>query len=267
MGVLQQAWEEAKERHAGIDVSWPVYRSFVRQRLADEVPNEEIAADLYLVCACASGDDQALAAFDAHYLGQVPQLVAKVESNAAAADEVKQRVRERLLLPRDGRIRLAEYGGQGRLASWLRVVALRVALDMRGGRKEAALSDGVSDRLMANDDPEMEYLRSRYAEQFRAAFVAALGSLQTRERNVLRLHLLDGLNVDRIGQLYDVHRATAARWLAQAREELFRQTRDVLRGELGLTQTEFASIVRLVRSDLDVSICRILRENQSQVGP
>jgi RNA polymerase sigma-70 factor (ECF subfamily) len=114
--------------------------------------------------------------------------------------------------------------------------------------------------MLAADDPEMDYLRSRYADEFRAAFVTALGALPTRERNVLRLHLLDGLNVDRIGQLYDVHRATAARWLAHAREELFRHTRDTLRKELGLTQTEFASIVRLVRSELDVSICRILRE-------
>jgi RNA polymerase sigma-70 factor (ECF subfamily) len=260
MSGWRQAWDIARNGLEGIEVSQADFEAFAQQRLGDALPSEDVAADLYLVCACVAGDDRALATFDAKYLGQVPQLVAKVETNPAAVEEVKQRVRERLLVAKDGRIRLGDYGGQGRLVSWLRVVAIRVALDMRTGNKEAALSDGAAERMLAADDPEMDYLRSRYADEFRAAFVTALGALPTRERNVLRLHLLDGLNVDRIGQLYDVHRATAARWLAHAREELFRHTRDTLRKELGLTQTEFASIVRLVRSELDVSICRILRE-------
>jgi len=79
---------------------------------------------------------------------------------------------------------------------------------------------------------------------------------------VLRLHLLDGLNIDRIGQLHDVHRATAARWLASAREALAKDTQRILQARLQVSRSEFESLLRLVRSDLDVSLCRILAEDE-----
>ena len=69
------------------------------------------------------------------------------------------------------------------------------------------------------------------------------------------------LGIDHIGKVYDVHRATAARWLTRARESLFEMTRSHLRAELGLDDDEFQSLVRLVRSRLDVSVCRILAED------
>ena len=169
-------------------------------------------------------------------------------------------MRSRLLVARgEVRPKLSEYRGRGRLASWLRVVALRTALNAVAGKKREVSAE-VADELLASPDPELDYLRARYAPQFHEAFRRALGSLDAQERAVLRMHLVDGLSIDRIGQLFEVHRATAARWLARARDQLFEMTRDRLREELGLSATEFASIVKLVRSQLDVSICRMLED-------
>jgi RNA polymerase sigma-70 factor, ECF subfamily len=251
-----EAFEAARAVHAGVTVERERYLAFVAERDGARL-DDEVAADLYLACACCDGDERALAAFDAIFLSQVPQLLARLESAPAELDEVRQRLRERLFVA--GKI--AEYRGQGRMGSWLRVVAMRTALNLRAGRKEQLGGDErAADALAADDDPELELLRARYKGEFRAAFSAALDGLPPRDRTLLRMQLLDGLNIDAIGQLYGVHRATVARWLGAAREQLFTRTRDHLHRELGVTPAEFASLVRLVRSQLDVSVCRILSE-------
>lgn len=253
---------EARARTAwpAVTVSSSAFRDFVRERLEDE-PSDEIAQDLLLCCGCLEGDDAALRGFDEN-LGQwVPAFVAKLGLDAVQIDEVRQRLRHRLLIPNDaGHRKLADYRGLGRLPSWLRVVAIRIALDLKQTEARRASTPPRDDQLVS-DDPELDYLRQRYAEDFRAAFVDALRGLPLEQRNVLRLHLLDGLNIDRIGQLHDVHRATAARWLASARESLAKETQRLLQARLQVSRSEFESLLRLVRSDLDVSLCRILAED------
>lgn len=255
--TLADAHAAAAARHPRLAVTRTAFDAFVADRLGGAIPDDDVAADLLLACGCATGDPAALRAFDDEQLAEVPRLVARVEREPAAVAEIQQRLRERLLLPREDQPpRIADYRGKGRLTSWLRVAAIRVALDLQRHRPNVPLAD---DALIARD-PELDYLRERYRDAFREAFTAALDELEGRDRTVLRMHLLDGLGIDRIGQLYDVHRATAARWLERARDQLFESTRGRLRDRLGVSASEFASIVRLVRSDLDVSIGRILRE-------
>jgi RNA polymerase sigma-70 factor (ECF subfamily) len=67
-----------------------------------------------------------------------------------------------------------------------------------------------------------------------------------------------GSTVDQIATVYQVHRATAARWVAKAREELARKTRDALRKRLELSQSQFESVVRMIESQIDLSIERLL---------
>jgi RNA polymerase sigma-70 factor (ECF subfamily) len=255
---LDELYRLAMAAHPRISVTGEAYVSFVVARLDEEVPSEAVAADLLLACGCANGDSEALAAFEAGYVSQVASFIARVDASPAIVDEVKQRLRERLLVD-DGlkRPRIGDYGGRGRLASWVRVAAIRIALDMkaRGGMH---VDEAAADALFVEDDPELDYLRVRYREQFQNAFVEALATLDPRDRLLLKLNLIDGLNIERIGRMHGVHRATVARWIAAAREQLFERTRDSLHRELGVSATEFASLVRLVRSQLDVSLCRLL---------
>jgi RNA polymerase sigma-70 factor (ECF subfamily) len=51
-----------------------------------------------------------------------------------------------------------------------------------------------------------------------------------------------------------VNRSTVVRWLADVREALFKETRRLLRERLRLNDSEFESLMGLVRSDLDLSI-------------
>src|SRR5207244_2837986 len=76
-----------------------------------------------------------------------------------------------------------------------------------------------------SDDPELDHIRARYAAPFKDAFQGALRGLSTQDRNILRLHLVDGLNIEQIGGIYNVHRATVARWIAASRQALVEETR------------------------------------------
>ena len=88
-------------------------------------------------------------------------------------------------------------------------------------QKEIAVENNIMDALPDTAaDPELLHLKQHYREAFRAAFASAMTSLSSEERVLLRQHFIDGLNIDEIAALHHIHRATAARWLAQARETI-----------------------------------------------
>jgi len=123
-------------------------------------------------------------------------------------------------------------------------------------------SEPLEDHLIANpgygDDPALEELKTRYRAELADAFRAALAELPARDRTLLRYQLVDGSTIDEIGSIYKVHRATAARWIAQIRDGLVERTRALIAESLGVDTAEAASIVRLVQSQLDVSVIRHL---------
>jgi RNA polymerase sigma-70 factor, ECF subfamily len=82
-----------------------------------------------------------------------------------------------------------------------------------------------------------------------------------RDRTLLRLRLVEGVEVERIATMYRVHRTTVTRWLADTRTALFDETRRILTAELGATGAELDSLAGLVRSQLHVSLVRLLRES------
>jgi RNA polymerase sigma-70 factor (ECF subfamily) len=141
----------------------------------------------------------------------------------------------------------------------LRVAAARTALNLR--RKDHRVDVGderLLRELCPDDDPELCALKDQHRAAFKSALEDALASLGAQERNVLRMHLLHALSIDAIGTTYQVHRATAARWLTTIREKLDTETRRLLRERKGLTDPEVDSLVRMVESRIDVSFRRVL---------
>ncbi len=122
--------------------------------------------------------------------------------------------------------RIASYSGRGALGAWVRVAAVRVGLRLTEQRRapmptiESALST----------DPELDYVRSRYKSSFSQALTEGLATLSPEERNLLRLHFVDGLTIDGLAPFFGVHRATAARRLADARQATPRRHTHAHRG-------------------------------------
>ena len=147
-------------------------------------------------------------------------------AGSVAPDEVKQLVRHRLFVgPPGGAPKILEYAGRGRLRTWVRVAATRIALNLveSNGRERPLDNDAIAHLIGAGEDPELGYLKRRYAAEFRAAFGEAFNALETRDRNLLRYAFGEGLSVDAVGALYGVHRATAARWITKAHGSLVDQ--------------------------------------------
>jgi RNA polymerase sigma-70 factor (ECF subfamily) len=218
--------------------------------------------DLYLACACVQGVPAALAAFESHFLPEVARAVARMRLPSSTVDELRQQLRQKMLVSTpDAPARLAAYAGTGPLSGWVRAAALWLALDLqRRNAGESSADDSALPLLVEpGDDPELAYLKNTYRAEFNTAFAQALTVLAPRQRNVLRLKFLDGLSIDQIGALYSVHRATAARWVVAAQEALLEETRRLLTERLHLTHTQLDSVLRLISSQLDVNLSRLLR--------
>lgn len=223
-------------------------------------PLEQVRGpELFLACACLHGDEAALAAFEQQFIAKVDKAVEGVDPSPSFIDEVRQRVRERLLV--GDAPKLHEYSGAGSLQAWTRTVALRLALNHKRDTAREVQDEGLMEALpMRGRDLELDYVRAQHREDFAAAFREALASLEARSRNVLRLSYVDRLSIDQIGAMYGTHRATAARWLTAAREELMNQTRARLASKLKLTQSDVNSLLGALQSNFEISINRILRD-------
>lgn len=251
---------EAREAWPAVGLDAEAFLAHVAERLpstgeAHEVLASLRAADCFLAFACVRGEAWALAALDAHVLSQVGTWLPR--EAPALVDELRQLVRQRLLVPVNGAPpKLASYSGRGPLGQWVRAVALRLHIDQqRAAPRERPLEEApvaLAERLGA--DPELAFIRERHQEDFRVAFRAALGRLEARERNLLRLHHVHGLSMDAVSATYQAPRSTVARWIARSRERLLALTREELTARLGLTPDELDSLLRLVRSQLDVSL-------------
>jgi RNA polymerase sigma-70 factor (ECF subfamily) len=224
-------------------------------------------ADLYLACACARLLPGAVAAFDRDYMREVDIALARMRVGPPRLQDVKQLVRQRLFVgggtagaPTSAG-KIAEYAGRGDLRRWVRSVAVRTCLnELRKGKREILVDDDqlIAQHAIASDDPEIEYMKRTYSAEFRTAFGDALQKLGAREQTLLRYHHVDGLNIDEIGAIYRVHRVTAFRWLEKAKELLVRSTLDTLRARLQLPASELDSVLRMIRSQIHLSLVRHL---------
>lgn len=252
-----------------LEVAPAAFRSYLEARLPGE--GDAVAAleamaieDLYLACACVHGEGRAIAAFTERFVRVSIAAAARSRRGGPAADDMAQLVLEKLLAPR-GELppRLAEFNGQGGLRAWVRVTVVRAGIDLERTQARRIVADTGEpasnlEELATTTDPELDYLKRHYRDEFRQAFAVALANLDARSRNALRHHLVDRLSIDQIAALYRVHRATAARWISRSREALLAGTREHLRQRLKLSEGEYASIMRLIDSMLEVSVQRLL---------
>jgi RNA polymerase sigma-70 factor, ECF subfamily len=232
----------------------------VAKRGGGGLPSSGRGADMYLACACALRIPGALEAFDHAHIAQVGTYLARLRLARELVDDVRQEVRDKLYVGRDGAApRIAEYDGRGALASWVRVVAMRAAVDLKRRGDGAPLSDeDARGAPVAAGDPERDLQRERYRKAFGEAIRGAVLALEREERRILRRHFSDGVTLDGLAEELGVHRATVARRLAAARTALRRDARRRLRAALGTTESEIESLAAELRSQLDLSLPSLL---------
>lgn len=264
--ALAERIEAARAAWPGVALDGAVFAAHVAACAPAEVDpiaaiGELATSDLYLACACARGDARAIRHFEREVLPAAEPAIARVDSSAAFVDEAMHEVRVRLLVEtEEGPARIRSYLGRGPLTHWVRVVAMRTATSLK---RHASPEQSGADELFAalphaGTSPELKVLRAELAGPFHAAFRAALATLEVRERNVLRLYLLEGVPSETIGTMYGVHRATVARWIASAHERVLGETRRRLGAELGARPKDLDTLVRAASETLEVGIATLL---------
>jgi RNA polymerase sigma-70 factor (ECF subfamily) len=205
-------------------------------------------ADLLLVYLWSLGEPEAQERLDTEFFNQLPLVVSAVDRSPAFVADVVQELKARLFAEK----KLLQYAGRGPLGGWLRRAALNTASTLHRPQRREVELDPMSDSVAP--DAELGFLKARYRDDFRGAFVDALASLSTRERTVLRLNSLSEVSIDELGAMYSVHRATAARWVQRARQLVVERTREHLVKRLSLDAEELDEMLALMRSQLDVSL-------------
>jgi RNA polymerase sigma-70 factor, ECF subfamily len=256
---VQAIWRVGSARCSSFAVASDVFAGYAREvDLADAAL--EHAGDLLLACACLRNDPRAILELERMLQTSVAGFVARIDTGTRFVDEVRQRLRERLLHGEPPR--LLRYSGAGPLESWLRVVAVRLALDLKREAEvaheplQAELSHEIVDGL---SDPENELLKARYQGVFESAVAAGIQRLTSRQRAVLRLYLLSHLNIEEIGRIYSVNRSSVARWIAAAQKAISSEVVRQLKERQGLSPSEVTSLARVIQSQIQISLARALK--------
>ena len=263
--ALDTHWDAAREAWPTITVAGERFASELARRLGPTASPDALtrtcATDVYLAIACADGDQAAIRRFEETVLREVDLAGTKLRATPDQAAEVKANLRRVLFVDEPKRpAATREFSGRGSLRAYVRVMATRDLIRaINKGRREAPIGDqDIVDRLAPHHDPELSILRAQYHGVVDDAMRAAVAGLDERTRALLRYQLVDGWTVDQVGKLYGVHRATAARWIATARETVGDTIQAELAKRLSIDKNEVASIIRLVQSRVDVSLDRLL---------
>jgi RNA polymerase sigma-70 factor (ECF subfamily) len=263
--TLAQLRNAARAAYPDLAVDAASFAAELARRLGATATPEVLArvrADhVHLAIACVAGDPRAICRFEAEFLDEVAAAAGRLRARPDQADEVRGQLRRLLFVGEPGRpAALREFSGRGDLRSYLRVIATRELVRViNKGRREIGVADeAFLDMLSPAAGPELGYLREHYRADVEAAMRAALAALPEQPRALLRYSVVDGWTVDRIGALYGIHRATAARRVASAREALGAAIRTELAARLAISIAEVDSIVRLVQSRIEVSLERLL---------
>jgi RNA polymerase sigma-70 factor (ECF subfamily) len=265
-----QAWmQQVDEALPGVAVPHEAVVRQLASRAGDgglDALDDAGVIELALACACAEQDPRALAIVEERYMSVVGPALAHMALDAATVEDVAQTVRDKLLVAdAGGEIKLLRYAGRGTLAGLVKVTAVRTAISVLRKQRGVASPTEELERLAApTEDPELHFLKAHYREAFRSAFARAVGLLDGRERNVLRLHLLGGMTLEQVARMYGIDRSTVVRLLQKVRSKLFTHTRKALREDLEIERAELDSVLALIRSRFEVSLGRLLETIQPE---
>lgn len=257
LAAIARRWPDAPRAGTG-------YADHVVDRLARQPAPEAALArlhpeDLFLAWWAGTGAAAGIAAFHAEYAAELARIAARFPK--FPADELQQQLRIKLFVGSPPKIH--DYSGFGSLLAWIRVVAVRSFVDVaRASRSHQYYND--LDEVELLGVPMVGELRTNtvgpeLGAAIKRAFADAVARLAPRQRTFLRHAYVDRLTLDQMAASYSIHRATVARILASARQQLIEQTRAGVLTTLGVAPSELASAIGTLDRQLDLSLSRILR--------
>lgn len=217
-----------------------------------------------LACALFHQVPEARTAFEKHVVPRVRQGLQRAGATGFELDELVQDALTRVLVENGGE-RLKQFRGQGTFAAFVVTVAMRLFSTRRGKTRHESGGEGL-DALPLALDLEKHLSRHQNRAHFAEAFRGALDALDPRQRTLLKLSLVNGSSIDELAPMYQVSRASVARWLVQAREQLRAETLKRLAGTTRLERGDLEGLMASLESGFDVSLRRFIAEATPSIG-
>jgi RNA polymerase sigma-70 factor (ECF subfamily) len=265
---LRRWLDAARETWAPVALGDERFVAHVALHLRSDGPlaaalSEIRATDLYIACACALGDNAAITVFERNYFGELEALWPSYRDRVSL-DDARQMLRQKLFTRTEtDEPKIVKFAGRGDIRGWVRVVAARMLADLTDKQqRERPVDEAFFDKLGTGVDLELDRFKAQYGVEFREAFRVAVDSLTPRERSLLRHAYVRDASVVEIGGVYGVHGATAARWVASARQNLVRALRKTFAERLQVTNAELESVLRMIESTVHVTLERLLEEQE-----
>ncbi len=296
--VIDRLYSEAAEyswslTRARFDAA--LERSAAKRFGADAVTPDQIEAylralhlrDLSLAAACADGHADAWDYFVATYRSYLRSAAAAIlhcaAGSPAAHDLADSLFADLYGLTEDKRgdhSLFRYFHGRSSLKTWLRAVLAQRHIDaIRAARRFTELDEDTADRgdrkgtrppLGSNQiqttpaDPH----RERYVALFTRTLQTALGLLDARDKERLRLYYADELTLAEIGRLLGEHESSVSRNLDRIRRELRSEVESALRNgrvaangsqaEPGLSDEEISLCFEYASEDAPIDLDKFL---------
>lgn len=262
--LFPAALADARAAWPEVEVAPEVFGEFLENHavaLAEKSP--AIVRDLYLACACAHRMPEGLRAFSRTVQPIIAAAARSFDPAPAFCDEVAQQLNENLFVGSTGRAGIHQYAGEGPLAGFVATSAKRLAGRIHSGASKAQLraEQELVEQFSDADGNEITLLKRHYKEIFNRALTAALRQLPQRERLVLRMSLVSRLSTAKIASMYNVSQPTVSRWIQKAAQEIFSNVKEIVREQLGVDTRDVASMLALVRSQIEITILQSTKDS------
>jgi RNA polymerase sigma-70 factor, ECF subfamily len=274
-GLLQKAAVPAEWQLTAERMQQTLERS-VAHRFANAPPTDARAiqsylhslhaSDLALACACSDGNATAWDFFVAQYRPELYRA-ARAIAGEAASRELADSLYAELYGLREvagQRKSLFDYFlGRSKLTTWLHAILAQRHVDrFRRARHTESLDEDAEPGGRATlaappqlaSDPE----RERYLAMLQGVLLAALGTLEGRDRLRLAYYYVEGLTLAQIGKLVGEHEATVSRKLERTRREVRKQVEAALRREKKLSDAQMRLCYEYAREEWPFDLTQAL---------
>ena len=219
-------WALAHEAFAGA-LEASVRRAFEsepdRRQLEKYVDSLHLE-DLALACACAEGSDAAWEYVIREYRPALYRAGDAIDPGGGGRELADSLYAELFgLTEREGerRSHFRYFHGRSSLATWLRAVLAQRHVDrVRSQRRHDPLPDEDGPLSLPAPPSTAEPERARYVEMMRRVIMAAVATLEARDRLRLTCYYAQDLTLAQIGRALGEHEATVSRHLTRIRRAI-----------------------------------------------
>jgi RNA polymerase sigma-70 factor (ECF subfamily) len=171
----------------------------------------ELSSDQTLIARIAGRDALAMRTLFARHQTALYRWLRRIVRDEALAEDLLSEV----FL--DVWRQAASFQGRSSVSTWLLAIARHKALSARRRRVDAALDEGVAERIAdPADDPEISLLKKNRSELLRQS----LANLSRKHREVLDLVYYHGKSVREVAEIAGVAEATVKTRMFHARRKL-----------------------------------------------